>query len=848
MLLISFLVTGFANPLAAQQAEFDIDAYISFLSSSIDMSAGELLSKHPAGVFKREVDIQFDQALYSDSLRFKYKLSAYEQELIDRNGFMVTERLSFPSFGDAFIDVHTKDLPVFISTDAILHALHMSYDRILMDTEEGVLVPKLEELLAELHDAVPVLETRYAGQAGMYQPLRDLDVYITVPRNLLSERPVPPVFSENNTTVRELLDLIGQENMARYDLFAGTCRLLDFSQFTPRGHYTQSERLERYFQAMMWFGRTEIYLNIPQTDECRPTESDVQRQSILSLLVTEAAEVGTGEALLSEMNTLIQLFVGPADNVTLPHIQSLRLQTGISLASDLLDENLFYEFQNTLAEQAWAMQRIQSQILVNNTPLQPGRIRPASAFLLMGQRFVIDSYITGSVVYDKISYEGSAVLRLLPSPLDVLFALGNDATAQLLEPELSSYHYSSNLAALRYLVESYEPDFWQLTLYNAWLNAIKKLNPPEDYQREYLPPFMQTAAWWQQKMNTQLASWAQLRHDNLLYAKQSYTGVPGCSYPFSYVEPYPEFYESVGMFARTAIDLFRSIEPTWQVTDILNYFDRVAGISDTLTVIAQKELDGDRLNTDEQQFLERVLYKKFKYCYEGLDGWYEHLFYGLEEGAQEADMVVADIHTAPADEFGNYVGWVLHVGTGPINMAVVVTEIPDHGRVAFAGPVMSYYEHLSTGFERLTDEVWETAYASSPTYRPSFVNLYLADRDGQSRGSAPILSVGIEREDERPEMVAMLNPARNYPNPFNEATTITFTVPYSKSIEPVELEIFDIMGRRVRQLLDQPLSPGNYSIRWDGTLHSGGRAASGMYFCRLQFGARMTTSTMALVR
>ena len=76
------------------------------------------------------------------------------------------------------------------------------------------------------------------------------------------------------------------------------------------------------------------------------------------------------------------------------------------------------------------------------------RIQPASAFMLLGQRFVIDSYVTGSVVYDKIEHEGRAVLRMLPSTLDVLFALGNDAAAQLLEDELSQYHYSDILAAL----------------------------------------------------------------------------------------------------------------------------------------------------------------------------------------------------------------------------------------------------------------------------------------------------------------------------------------------------------------------------------------------------------------
>lgn len=79
---------------------------------------------------------------------------------------------------------------------------------------------------------------------------------------------------------------------------------------------------------------------------------------------------------------------------------------------------------------------------------------------------------------------------------------------------------------------------------------IRELNPPND--RSVLPEFMQTAAYWQEKMNSQLASWTELRHDNLLHAKQSYTGGKVCSFPFSYVEPFPEFYNTIKSFASNA--------------------------------------------------------------------------------------------------------------------------------------------------------------------------------------------------------------------------------------------------------------------------------------------------------
>ncbi len=68
---------------------------------------------------------------------------------------------------------------------------------------------------------------------------------------------------------------------------------------------------------------------------------------------------------------------------------------------------------------------------------------------------------------------------------------------------------------------------------------------------------MQTTAWHHEKLNTQLTSWAQLRHDNILYGKQSYTGGTGCSYPYTYVEPYPELYAQLALFAEKAGAFFR---------------------------------------------------------------------------------------------------------------------------------------------------------------------------------------------------------------------------------------------------------------------------------------------------
>jgi hypothetical protein len=72
---------------------------------------------------------------------------------------------------------------------------------------------------------------------------------------------------------------------------------------------------------------------------------------------------------------------------------------------------------------------------------------------------------------------------------------------------------------------------------------------------------------------------------------------------------------------------------------------------------------------------------------------------------------------------------------------------------------------------------------------------------------------------------------QNYPNPFNPATNIEFVL--SKSGQ-VKIEIFNILGQRIRTLVDEHLKPGHKVVDWDGRDDSGEEVSSGIYFYRLQ--------------
>jgi Protein of unknown function (DUF3160) len=824
--------------------DFDMNAYRAFLAAHAEMSSDQLLSLHSADSFRKDSPTQLSSARYFPEIESAYNLTADEKTLLGRHGFVVTERFRPKSFGDAFYEIYKADLPVFISTDAILHALHMSYDMVLIESEKEVVIPDLGSALTAIHGQISSLATRYANDQRMLPPLADVDLYLTVARRLLGQT-VLPFYPSTTPLSDDILQKIAaaQPTEGAAPLFADSIRLVDYSQFTPRGHYTREEILREYFQSMMWLGRTEFYLSPPTGTQEKYSEAQIQRQVIAALLLAEAVSLSGAEATLNEIDAILRFYVGESDNVTLDCLQGLTSGIGISRADELLDTLKLRAFQSALLTHGWAYQRILSQMLVSETPLATDQIQPASSFLLMGQRFVIDSYVTGSVVYDKIVYQNSKVTRMLPSTQDVLFALGNDASGQLLVPELDRYHYATNLAALRYLIDAYEPQFWRKTIYNGWLNAIRALNPPSE--RSGLPAFMQTAAWWQEKMNTQLSSWAELRHDNLLYAKQSYTGIPVCSYPCGYVEPVPEFYGRVGVLADTAVAYFDH-QSSSRLQLVASYFRRVKVVMDTLAAIARKELSGSGLDQSEEGFLKRTLYMDVG-CVPVPDGWYPRLYFGEMTSTQE-DIVVADVHTSPADEFGRIVGWVLHAGTGPVNLAFVVTDVPGSGNAAFVGPVLSYYEHVTSDFKRLTDEEWQAQYAGLVAARPSWVNLYLADQSGQIRASGPTLLTGIQDDPVAPGLPQSIFLAQNYPNPFNSETVVWVNVPQGTGEAQIDLAVFDIQGRLVRQLVRSVLPEGAYLVRWDGRSDAGHSVASGIYVSMLRTASSIQTKKMVLIR
>jgi len=797
---------------------YTLDEHKTFLNKTQNLTTNDVLVRFDVSdqyYSNRQTQTQPDNYKFFNDVKLKLNLTTDEIELLKKNQFMVTERLSYGSLENALLGIYEKDLPMMITTDAVLYVLHKSYDAILCDLEHSSLMPNLTLALNKLRTDFPKLKAKYENSnPELVRSLEDVDLYITVAQSLLTNTLISPDMAQQ-AEVYAVLWAIQSENFSEMPLFTYTPRKIDFSQFTVRGHYADNEEypeLSNYFKCMMWLGRIDFILSGGNTKDSR-------RMCVSAYMLNELNNISGANEILEGNNKAIEFLVGESDNLAPVEFTSVCQSLEINDASQLLDTIQLKKLQTKLLSDEKYGQKILSSLLETNPYSSEPTPLPVS-FLLMGQRFIVDSYIFSNLVYDRIIYEDKKMMRMMPNPLDAMFVLGNNNALPLLKDELDTYKYASQITTLRHLVDQYDETFWNKSLYNVWLNSIRTLHQPVNPVN--LPYFMQTTAWQQEKLNTQLASWAQLRHDNLLYAKQSYTGMVGCSYPHSYVEPYPEFYRSIAQYSKEASSFFSTLGDLNKIRNIREYFVNLEMIMNKFEVLATKELNREQFSKDEEDFLKSMIGKPGE-C-GGTVGWYYSLLYGT----QNNKLDIADVHTQPTDEFGNMIGKVLHVGTGLFNLGVFFAPSPSDNftPMAFVGPVQSYYEYPTLGFDRLTDQRW-TSMLSLKTQppRPDWVNIYLADREGkvlsQGRELQGKTYTGVEKfrvQDEQHNSIVA------YPNPFTNQIGIAVQT----TSKPSSIKIYNIVGQVVKTF-DIETTGETLELVWNGESDSGKRVDKGIY-------------------
>jgi hypothetical protein len=852
----SFIVFAFLNgAILNAQSNFDPVQYKQFLDGNKTLTAEQLLANNPPQTTyysDRLYPADLKAVPWFVSIDSAYELTPTERELLANNYFMVSQRLKSWDWASAFINIYSNDLPLFLSTDFVLHTLHKSYDIILQTLEWQFLEPNLMDLLKAMYDSYPELYKKYNSDSRFSDALADVDLYVSVARTLLLNASYPP---QEHSSVKydQVLQAIDAEQMTPVTLFTETrTREIDFSQFKPRGHYnkpfytnTGERTLENYFRAMMWLGRIDFLLTAPPENPWEPdwTTDELRRMQLGAILLNELLYTCGEKDLLDLHDQIISYLVGPDDNMTPAELNGLTDQL-LDSPADLFDSVKFSVFTEYLNSSDDYGQKIMSNfLLVDPVSSDPGKL-PVS-FMLSGQKFLIDSYVFSEVVYDRIIFNGEKVYRGLPDPLDVMAVLGNEDAMALLQVEMEKYSYAYKISSLKYLVDSYDEDFWQQSLYNTWLSAIRELNPLSS--SEDIPYFMKTTAWHHEKLNTQLTSWAQLRHDNILYGKQSYTGGTGCSYPYTYIEPYPEFYKRLELFSANAANFFQDILTGYDFQSkagIIKYYTRYAEIMGIFRNIANKELSGVSLDDDEITFLKTMI-SQYMVSGPSITGWFNDLFFDPYD-ALNWDYTVADVHTQPTDQAGNIVGHVLHVGNGYINTGVFLAPNPTNPEqlMAFAGPVSSFHFDVTDNFLRYTDQEWQAKFiwgTELPPSRPDWISEYIAGTSGETLPEGRILKGFLYTETgiDQSATTRNLDYLIIFPNPASEEVHLRFIL-NNKTF--ITAEIYDVSGRLMSQPCHDVMTPAEHDISIDIAGWE-----KGIYLVRFSAGSTLVTKEIIVL-
>lgn len=624
-------------------------------------------------------------------------LSAEQLQALAGSG-VVASPAEYSEFHLLYKEAVRNNLPVFITSDALLHAYHLVFDQLLSSLEESVFLAQLREFNQALLQQAAANYEQLKG-SSWEDPARRVYAYLAVGSRLAdADFALPAAVADLAQAELALIEAAG--GAAPSPIFTHLKYGEDYSQYIPRSHYTKSDALKAYFKAMMWYGRMTFRLSDPEDAEAGRAET---RMALLLTLALRDGNSGGRPALdvWRDLYDPTAFLVGRSDDLTVRdylEVMNIIYGEGADLSAVADDARLadFIAEANRLPAP-----RILGLLSDDYKPLEA-----VKGLRLMGQRFLPDAYIFQELIHPKVPQ------RFLPSGLDVMAVMGSPRAAQWLSQDAStrSPQYADQFARLNAWMAGLSQQEWVETAYNAWLYSLRPLlNPPG----EGYPVFMQSSAWQDKQLNAALGSWAELKHDTLLYAKQPYGGIGGCGWPMppaplvapAYVEPVPEVYARIAALAEMTREglesrgLIERIPRQYEFERTLG--DRLSSIASralAFKAMAERELQGLPLSAEEQASLR------------GFGDYLEELVLWISGDQQQPDpaAIIADVATDPNTRH------VLQVGIGNVDELYVIAPIPQpDGSLALTvarGGVFSYYEFASP--KRLTDETWREMLAS----------------------------------------------------------------------------------------------------------------------------------------
>jgi len=237
-----------------------------------------------------------------------FVLSSSQMQRLAADGFVVspgTEKEFFMLYEEA----RYRNVPIFVTSDSLLHTYHLLFDKVLRTAEVEYFIPLLRDLnrgmLQQTDANYQLLRTTEWEDAA-----RRTVAFVAVAGRLLDPSFEVPDYARD-LVEGELANIAAASGMAPSPIFPGLEFGEDYTQYIPRGHYTLSEALTAYFKSMMWYGRMTFRVD--------PELGEISRAETRSAL----------------------LLVHALRNALLPLVTAIGLQLGFLLGGSVITESIF---------------------------------------------------------------------------------------------------------------------------------------------------------------------------------------------------------------------------------------------------------------------------------------------------------------------------------------------------------------------------------------------------------------------------------------------------------------------------------------------------------------------------
>lgn len=601
-------------------------------------------------------------------------------EKLQQNNFVITKGNNLQLF-HAYEENDYRQVPNFITTDLYLQAFHMYFSYILKSLEKQHIIPTLE-MLCHSFNAACIKLAEQTEDESLKDMAEHAATFYAIPYYLLTNKTLT-VPSKYETEYQEEIEHINKQEDNFSDFLSYKDAYFPYSLFKPRGHYTREPQLQAYFKAMMWL-QTACF--------CREQQEQLKRSIFQAAVLCTYKSIDQTPLikLYQHIYTPLTFLMGEADNLSIFDIARILEKNNAIHIEDALTAGQIEKVNQALIELAKHKNNIKPQI----------EITCRDKINFMPQRYLSDNEVIQKLVDVNPNSQ-----RAYPKGLDVFATFGTGTAESLLidfykEPNNWS-EYSKELQQLKDKFKTSKST--QLSVYELWMKSLLTMQQTDKNN----PGFMQTPEWGYKNLNTALASWAELKHDAILYGEQPMAAECGGAGPpdpivVGYVEPNLPFWRKMENILQATRLILQQND--CMTDDLKGKTDQLNDYVTFLIQVTEKELRGEKLTEPEYRTLEYMGSSIEYFTLSVVDPDLHLDDWSLVQGPDKSIAIVADIYTRNIR--GCNKNGILHVATGNANNIYVVVEIEGNLYLT-RGATFSYYEFVQPLGTRLTDEEWQ---------------------------------------------------------------------------------------------------------------------------------------------